>query len=353
LQFGTHNLVSAKFTLLEFIKVFSMTIQPIFPLGFPWQTQDPFLFAVYHLDHYPKGNQEMGPDASLDGRNLGNDFIIKDGWRMYHGQTIPGFPYHPHRGFETITIVNKGYCDHSDSLGAAGRFGGGDVQWMTAGRGVQHSEMFPLLNMEKDNPLELFQIWLNLPSSAKFVDPHFKMLWHEEIPIVEDENAKVKVIAGNYSGTKAPDPAPDSWAADKANEVAIWNIHINPNSSYTLPKANSDVSRTLYFYEGSNIEISGETISKNHGVVLEPSADVIIKTSDRPAHLIVLQGKPIAEPVVHQGPFVMNTQEEIRATMKDYGLTQFGGWPWPYPDNVHEREKGRFALYPDGSLIEK
>lgn len=296
----------------------------------------------------------MGPVDSLEGRNLGNDFTIKDGWRMYHGTTIPGFPYHPHRGFETITIVNKGFCDHSDSLGAAGRFGEGDVQWMTAGRGVQHSEMFPLLNQDDENPLELFQIWLNLPSSGKFVDPHFKMLWHEDIPLVEEKNSKIKIIAGNYKGTKALTPAPDSWAADENNEVAIWNIHIEPDTEYTLPKANSEVSRTLYFYEGSTtIEISGETISKNHGVLLNPSNDVVIKTSGQSSHFILLQGKPIAEPVVQHGPFVTNTQEEIRATMKEYGLTQFGGWPWQRVDNVHDKEKGRFALYLDGTLIVK
>ncbi|QCW99726.1 pirin family protein [Aggregatimonas sangjinii] len=329
------------------------SIISIFPLGFPWQTQDPFLFAVYHLDHYPKGNEEMGPDASLEGRVLGNDFTIKDGWRMYHGQSIPGFPAHPHRGFETITIVNKGFCDHSDSLGAAGRFGEGDVQWMTAGSGVQHSEMFPLLHTDKDNPLELFQIWLNLPKASKYVPPHFKMLWHEEIPVIEEEGATVKVIAGNYKNTTAPAPAPDSWAADSANEVAIWNIHVEANTNFTLPQALTEVSRTLYFYEGSNIEIDGQQVHINHGIQLRPRTDVMLKTADKSAHFILLQGKPIAEPVVQHGPFVMNTQEEIRATMKDYGLTQFGGWPWRYPDQVHSREKGRFAKYPDGTVVER
>lgn len=328
-------------------------IKSIFPLTFPWQTQDPFLFSVYHLDHYPNGNEDMGPAASLEGRNLGNDFVIKDGWRMYHGQSIPGFPYHPHRGFETITIVNKGFCDHSDSLGAAGRFGEGDVQWMTAGRGVQHSEMFPLLHTDKENPLELFQIWLNLPSTSKFVDPHFKMLWHEDIPMIREAHAQIKVIAGNYKGTDAPDPAPDSWASDIGNEVAIWNIHIDANSSFTLPKAKTMVSRNLYFYKGSEIDVSGQKISPNHGVSLEPSEDVTIKTSNESAHFILLQGKPIGEPVVQHGPFVMNTQAEIQATMKEYGLTKFGGWPWPHADNVHERSSGRFAKYPDGTLVKK
>lgn len=332
----------------------SDAILQTYPLGFPWQTQDPFLFCVYHLDHYPSGNGEMGPDPKLlEGRNLGNDFTIKDGWRMYHGQTIPGFPYHPHRGFETITIVNKGYCDHSDSLGAAGRFGMGDVQWMTAGRGVQHSEMFPLLNTESDNPLELFQIWLNLSKANKFVEPHFKMLWHEDIPTVDEGNAQIKVIAGNYGSTQANDPAPDSWAAQMENEVAIWNIHVDAQTEYVLPKANTTVNRTLYFYEGSEIHFGERKVNLNFGVDLKPSEDVTIKIGAEKAHFLMLQGKPIAEPVVKYGPFVMNTETEIQQAMDEYRLTQFGGWPWPHPDNVHDKSKGRFARYPDGSVIEK
>ena len=296
----------------------------------------------------------MGPDpALLSGRNLGNDFNPNEKWRMYHGQSIPGFPYHPHRGFETITIVNKGYCDHSDSLGAAGRFGEGDVQWMTAGRGVQHSEMFPLLHDDMENPLELFQIWLNLPKSSKFVEPHFKMLWHEDIPIIEEKNAQIKVVAGTYKGTQAIAPAPDSWAANEENEVAIWNIHVEANSEYTLPKATMGVNRTLYFYEGSEIFFNDCKVTPNFGVVLDPSHEVTLKTGAKKAHLLLLQGRPIEEPVAKYGPFVMNTEQEIQQAMEEYRLTQFGGWPWPYPDNVHDKEKGRFALYPDGKLVEK
>lgn len=329
------------------------SIKEVFELGFPWQTQDPFLFCVYHLDHYPKGKEDMSPDASLSGRNLGNDFTVKDGWRMYHGQTIPGFPAHPHRGFETITIVNKGFCDHSDSLGAAGRFGQGDVQWMTAGKGVQHSEMFPLLNKETENTLELFQIWLNLPKASKFAEPHFKMLWHEDIPIVKTETASIKVIAGNYASKKSPDAAPDSWAADANNHVAIWNIHIEANGSFTLPKTDESVHTTLYFYEGNTIEIDETTIVPNHGVNLDLSQETKVLNGTTKASLLLLQGKPISEPVAKYGPFVMNTEEEIQNAMQEYRLTQFGGWPWRYPDNVHEKEKGRFAKYPDGTLIEK
>ncbi len=328
-------------------------IKKIFELGFPWQTQDPFLFCVYHLDKYPKGKEDMSPDASLEGRNLGNDFIIKDGWRMYHGQTIPGFPSHPHRGFETITIVNKGFCDHSDSLGAAGRFGEGDVQWMTAGRGVQHCEMFPLLHTDKENTLQLFQVWLNLPQKNKFVEPHFKMLWHEDIPSITKEGVRVKVIAGSYNGKNAPEPAPDSWAAEKDNEVAILNIHIDANASFTIPKTTADINRTLYFYEGDSIQIHEEEVRPNYGVEIDTTKEITIKAGTKVAHLLLLQGKPLNEPVAKYGPFVMNTDEEIQNAMQEYRLTQFGGWPWPYTDNVHDKDRGRFAKYPDGKLIEK
>ncbi|NHF60265.1 pirin family protein [Flavobacteriaceae bacterium TP-CH-4] len=331
----------------------STSILSTFPLGFPWQTQDPFLFCVYHLDHYPKGNGEMGPDASLEGRNLGNDFLIKDGWRMYHGQTIPGFPSHPHRGFETITIVNKGFCDHSDSLGAAGRFGEGDVQWMTAGRGVQHSEMFPLLRTDSENTLELFQIWLNLPQNNKLVAPHFKMLWHEDIPVVKEDSAAIKIIAGTYKTRNAPDPAPDSWAAHGDNEVAIWNILVDANGSVVLPKASNEALRTLYFYEGDTLGIADQEIVVNFGAQVDASKELTISAGNKTAHLLVLQGKPVNEPVAQYGPFVMNTQAEIQQAMQEYQLTQFGGWPWPHADNVHPRDKGRFAKYPDGKLVEK
>ncbi len=327
-------------------------IKRIFPLGFPWETQDPFLFCVYHLDHYPKGNEDMSPVASLEGRNLGNDFVIKDGWRMYHGQSVPGFPSHPHRGFETVTIVNKGFCDHSDSLGAAGRFGQGDVQWMTAGRGVQHSEMFPLLNTDKDNPLELFQIWLNLPKANKFAEPHFKMLWSEEIPIVQSNGVRLKIIAGNYQGEHAPEPAPDSWAADKANDVAIWNVEMEPNSELQLPPSSSDIQRTLYYYEGGEVHLNTTKLKVNQGADLNAEKSIRIKNGASTSYFLILQGKPINEPVAKYGPFVMNTEEEIHKAMQEYRLTQFGGWPWQYSDQVHSREKGRFAQYPDGTIVE-
>src|SRR4249920_3334445 len=187
------------------------------PLGFPWVTADPFLFCVHHDDAYPAGNERLGPRASLAGRRLGNDFTVRDGFRMYHGHVVPGFPQHPHRGFETVTIARRGYIDHADSLGAAARFGRGDVQWLTAGGGIVHSEMFPLLDQNGPNPVELFQIWLNLPRSDKLVEPHFSMLWDAEIPrVTHDEQgrrAELTVIAGALEGRVPKAPPPRSWAS--------------------------------------------------------------------------------------------------------------------------------------------
>ena len=333
--------------------MYNRLIINIKPLGFTWETSDPFLFCVHHLDHYPAGNDQMGPAASLAGRNLGQDFTTKDGWRMYHGETIPGFPAHPHRGFETVTVVLKGFVDHSDSHGAAGRYGNGDVQWMTAGAGLQHSEMFPLVNKDKPNPMELFQIWLNLPKANKFADPFYTMLWAEDIPVYKSKDDKGKmtettVIAGKIGGTSAPEPAPDSWAADPANEVSIWLIKMDAGAKWTIPPASPEVNRSLYFYRGSQLRVAGIDIPSYHSVDLLADEHVIIESGKDEVYLLILQGQPINEPVVQHGPFVMNTAEEIHKAFYDYRNTQFGGWPWPRHDNVHKREQGRFAKYADG-----
>ena len=326
------------------------------PLGFPWETSDPFLFCAYHQDRYPKSNGQLGPDESLEGRMIGQDFAGKDGWSMYHGTKVPGFPAHPHCGFETVTIAQQGIVDHSDSLGAAGRFGNGDVQWMTAGSGVQHSEMFPLLDSEKENPLLLFQIWLNLPGYKKKSDPHFKMLWNEDVPkLITDDTNKVviKLIAGILGNKKALSPAPDSWAADPDNEVAIWILKMAPNAIYTFPNTSERTNRSLYFYQGKEINAEEYTIPVNHRIITEGSEELTITNGDTEAHILLLQGKPIQEPVVQQGPFVTNSQAEMREVIQEFQHTQFGGWPWPSREHTHTPESGRFALYPNGEKTTK
>lgn len=332
----------------------SNAIKAVKPLGFPWVTQDPFLFCVHHEDFYPEGNDVMGPKASLAGRNIGQDFTEnKDGWRMYHGEKVPGFPAHPHRGFETVTVCTNGLIDHSDSLGAAGRFGFGDVQWMTAGRGVQHCEMFPLINKDKKNPLELFQIWLNLPKTKKMADPHFAMLWADTIPTYSQKDVAVKIIAGKIESTSAPDPAPNSWAANPENEVAIWLITLQPGATWNLPAASSKANRSLYFYDGENLRLDDTEIKEHCAIELNADTPVSLANGSKLTHLLLLQGKPIGEPVVQYGPFVGNTREDIQQAYSDYQQTQFGGWPWPSYEHVHPRDKGRFAKYPDGKVETK
>ena len=320
-----------------------------------WPVTNPFLFCAHHLDDFPAGNEQMGPEKSLlRGRDIGQDFTIKDGWRMYHGETILGFPAHPHRGFETVTVVTQGLVDHADSHGQAGRYGGGDVQWMTAGAGLQHSEMFPLLNQENRNPAELFQVWLNLSKAKKFVKPHFKMLWSEDIPLVQiqDENGKsveINVIAGSVGNVTALDPAPDSWAAEPENEVAIWTIKMEAGAQWKIAAASEQAGRTLYFYRGSSIRIDGEEIPVEKAVQVKANQELIVENGITEGYFLLLQGKPINEAVVQYGPFVMNTQAEIQQAMNDYQRTEFGGWPWSRRDQVHPREKGRFARHADGT----
>lgn len=333
------------------------TVIRVWPLGFQWETSDPFLFCVHHVDHYPKGNTQHGPLASLAGRNIGNDFEGIDGWRMYHGDVVPGFPVHPHRGFETVTIVRNGLVDHADSLGAAGRYGSGDVQWMTAGKGVQHSEMFPLLNTERENPMELFQIWINLPAANKMVEPHFTMFWRDAIPKFHTQDhagraIEIEVIAGSLDKSHALAPPPNSWATDPRNEVAIWLITLAPEAQWTLPAASTGIKRTLYFHNGEALQVAGRDINVKNGVELIATTDAVILNGNAQAQLLLLQGRPIGEPVVNYGPFVMNSRAEIEQAFADYRRTEFGGWHWPKKDQVHDATCGRFARHVDGKIDE-
>jgi len=325
----------------------------VFPLGFPWQTRDPFLFCVHHDDAYPTGNDHLGPAASLAGRDLGMDFEGIDGWRMYHGHVVPGFPQHPHRGFETVTVARRGYIDHSDSLGATARFGRGDTQWMTAGRGIVHAEMFPLLDRDRPNPVELFQIWLNLPAADKLVEPHFAMLWDHAIPrhLARDDAGRateVRVVAGRLGDARPSPPPPRSWAARPDTDVAIWTIRMEPGAGWTVPAAAAGSNRTLYFFAGDHLDVAGHRVRRGVGVAVRPDVDLALTAGDSETELLLLQGRPIDEPVVQYGPFVMNSPREIQQAFLDYRRTEFGGWPWPSDDPVHPRDAGRFARHADG-----
>jgi quercetin 2,3-dioxygenase len=330
--------------------VLSVTVE-----GFPWRTSDPFLFCVYHHDAYPRGNAQLGPDASLSGRNLGQDFAGKDGFRMYHGEQVPGFPAHPHRGFETVTIVQRGFIDHADSLGATARFGAGDTQWLTAGSGVVHSEMFPLLSMEEPNPLELFQIWLNLPSASKLVPPYFSMLWRERVPKLNLRDSagravEVEVVAGALAGAEPLAPPPDSWAARAVAKLAIWTIKLAPFAEWTLEGSDAGLGRSLYVFRGEGLRVAGHAAAASSRIQLRSELSAKIVNGESESRLLLLQGRPIGEPVAQDGPFVMNTRSEIMQAYADYRRTGFGGFPWPNTQPVHAREETRFARHPDGRV---
>lgn len=324
-----------------------------FPLSTPWPGVDPFLFTAHHVDHYPAGNANLGPRASLSGRDLGQDFAGKDGWNMYHGTTVPGFPAHPHRGFETVTVVEEGLVDHTDSAGAEARYGRGDTQWLTAGSGIAHCEMMPLVHQDAPNPLHLFQIWLNLPPEDKGAEPHFTILWAEDTPVVETTDAagrvaRVKVVAGSFEGRTPPPPPPASWATRPDAHLAIWHAELDADAELRLPAADASAVRTLYVYAGT-LTVAGERLT-DAGAVVDAAQELTVRAGEEPVRFLLLQGRPIGAPVVQHGPFVGNSRDDIVAAFGDYQAGRFGAWEHPVTDPVHGRDRGRFARYPDGTV---
>src|SRR5690606_3509278 len=278
-----------------------LEVSPLPPGVSPWRTKDPFLFCVHHADAYPECNGRFGPAASLEGRDMSQDFAGEDGWRMYHGEEVPGFPQHPHRGFETITLARKGFIDHSDSLGAVARFGEGDVQWLTAGKGINHSEMFPLLHTDRENPVELFQIWLNLPARSKMVEPYFSMYWGPDVPRFEHvdasgRRARVTVIAGALGAHTPKPPPPDSWAAQEGSEVAVWAITLEPGAAWTLPAASAGLNRSLFFFRGAGLRADGQPIDARSQLALRSDVPLTLQAGDEELELLMPQAGRRAGP---------------------------------------------------------
>ena len=328
------------------------------PQGFPWQTSDPFLFCVHHDDHYPAGNERLGPAASLAGRNLGQDFEGKDGWRMYHGEMVPGFPQHPHRGFETVTVVRRGLLDHSDSLGATARFGRGDVQWLTAGAASCTPRCSRCSSASATNPLELFQIWLNLPSRDKMVDAATsRCCGATTIPRRSSATAtgappRSRWSAGRYGDVRAPSPPPESWASRPDSRRRDLDHQARARRALDAAGRRARArTASLYFFRGNGVDVGGQRGRRTATASsCAPSCDVALTSGPEETEVLLLQGRPIGEPVVQYGPFVMNTQAEIQQAIRRLPAHRFGGWPWASNDPVHAREEGRFARHPDGKI---
>ncbi|CAK9035754.1 Pirin-1 (AtPirin1) [Durusdinium trenchii] len=321
----------------------------------PMSVVNPFLFCVYHKDQYPAAKDDSMQVPGVRGNGM--DFNQSAPFRMYHGTKVAGFPAHPHRGFETVTATIEGVIDHADSLGNAGRYGMGDVQWMHAGEGIVHSEMFPLIHKEQENPTRFFQIWLNLPAADKMTTPDFTMNWAHEVAIWKDEadTAQVRVWSGDFKGVRAPlesFPA-QSYAHDPANGVGIFFLELKAGATLEVDPAEFGAAskRCMYFVEGTKAEVGGKTIRRKPGegttiIDLNAAEPFTIKAEDA-CDFLILEGKPINEPVVQHGPFVMNTREEIHQAFVAYqakSVDGFKGFPWDSDGPVFERTKGRFAL---------
>jgi redox-sensitive bicupin YhaK (pirin superfamily) len=214
--------------------------------------------------------------------------------------------------------------------------------------------MFPLLDQGAPNPLELFQIWLNLPSTHKMVAPHFSMFWAPTIPkqtLLDGQGraTHLEIIAGSYGPTRALAPPPDSYASRPGSDVTIWALRMAAGAQFTLPKAGVASRRMLYFYGGSELRVGARTFPVKQALELRADQEVALENGAQESELLLLAGKPIEEPVVQYGPFVMNTSAEIQQAFADYRRTGFGGWPWPSDGPVHQREE-RFARHADGRI---
>lgn len=324
-------------------------------LEFSFKTQNPFVATMHHVDHYPAGDGNSKPTITKD-YSADGDFDMKADWRMYFGKDVPGFPAHPHRGFETVTAVLQGTVDHTDGAGSTGRYADGDVQWMTAGKGMQHAEMFPLRMTDQENTLELFQVWLSLDAEHRMVDTAYKMLWREDIPVVSVTDhsglrAKVTVIAGEVDGKTPPEPTKDSWAKDKNHHLSIHLIELEPGASYAIPAAYGTMNRSVYFYNGEALFVEDKLFSHHSYAFVTADNETILKNEgSTAAKVLLLEAEPIPEPIIAKGPFVMTTNDEIKQAYKDYEETRFGGWPFSTSEIYHDVNQVRFAKHADGSI---
>ena len=236
---------------------------------------------------------------------------------MYHGKTVPGFPAHPHRGFETVTIVYKGEVAHRDSTGQGGVIGPGDVQWMTAASGILHEEFHSETFTRSGGTLDMVQLWVNLPAKDKMSAPGYQAIPNPTIPAVTlpERAGTVRVIAGEYAGHTGP--------ARTFSPMNVWDVHLNAGAHVNLPAAEG--WNTVIVVLHGTARINGQTIAREaQMVLLNRDGNEFTLEADSDAILLLLSGEPIDEPIVGHGPFVMNTQDEINQAITDFNSGRFG-----------------------------
>jgi len=224
---------------------------------------------------------------------------------------IAGFPAHPHRGFETVTYMLDGHMRHEDHLGNVGELRSGGAQWMTAGRGIIHSEM----PQQDKGRMRGFQLWINLPAAEKMKPAGYKDIQAEQIPVVElAQGGWVKVVAGSVQGVAGP-------IAGISTQPLMIDVSLAIGESLTQPVPEGH-NAFVYPYEGE-VSIGSHILETNQAGILSPGSKVEIRASNGPARFLLLAAKPLKEPVVQYGPFVMNSREQIEQAVHDYQSGNF------------------------------
>ena len=225
-----------------------------------------------------------------------------------------GVGEHPHRGFETVTIVYDGEVSHRDSTGGGGTIGSGEVQWMTAGAGVLHEEFHSPGYSKTGGPFRMVQLWVNLPASDKMTAPKYQAITRDMIPEVGFEGGRARIIAGDYAGTAGP--------ASTFTPVNLWDVRLDADAEVTLPLP--DGHNAMIAVLSGHVTIGGKGVGEAEIARLSVEGEGVGVKADGNAMVLVMTGEPIDEPVVGHGPFVMNSQEEIRAAIADFNSGRFG-----------------------------
>lgn len=228
-----------------------------------------------------------------------------------------GVGTHPHKGFETVTIVYEGEVEHRDSTGAGGVIGPGDVQWMTAGSGILHQEYHSPAFAEKGGNFEMVQLWVNLPAKDKSASPGYQTIVNAQIPQLDlpDGAGTVRVVAGEFAGDKGP--------AETFTPINIWDVRLRGHKSATLNIPEGHTLSLLVL--AGTVNVNGrEIVRESQTVILAQEGGEVTLEANSDAKVLVLSGEPINEPVVAHGPFVMNTADEIRQAMAQFQSGAFG-----------------------------
>lgn len=320
-------------------------------LGMHWDTEDPFIFVSHHEDDYPRGNRQQAPPLNeISGRNLGRDYQLRLGYRMYHGKVVPGFPMHAHWGYETLTVPEKGYIDHFDTERIEGRFGFGDAQWVSASSKYEHCEMYPLANQEDRNPNDITQIMINLPLEMKNKGNRVSTVWKEDVSVVHGDGWDAEVFCGDFGGASAESPNTVSYAK-RINGVRIIRFALSPGSTVPIDAAADGASRNLYFISGKDAEILGEKVGFYNRLKFSHMGGFDIRNGEEPSVMWLLEGRPIKQRMSSFGPVTLGDLKEVRKGMGEIRRNEFLEWPWDIIDKAQPLGTERFIRYPDGTEI--